>query len=287
MANLKAIRRRIGSVRNTQKITRAMKMVAAARFRRAQEAAEAFRSYAEGSRAMLAEVAGGPEMREHPLFARREVKQSVTLVLTSDRGLCGAFNGNLCRFVEAELRSRTPQPRLAVAGRKGYDYFSRRALPLAPPLVGVWEELGYATAARLAGELLPRYLAGELDELWIGYNAFVSAVSQKPTLRRLLPIEPPARPEGEKGARALFVFEPPTEELVARLVPMWLESEIFGALLESVAAEHGARMSAMDAATNNAEDMLRNLTLVYNRVRQGAITRDLIDIVGGAEALHD
>ncbi|MDD5305880.1 MAG: ATP synthase F1 subunit gamma [Deltaproteobacteria bacterium] len=286
MAKLKTIRRRITSVRNTQKITRAMKMVAAARLRRAQETAQRFREYADLSTAILAEVASGPQDDEHPLLKRRTEGKSLILVICADRGLCGAFNGNLCRAVESRLKTDGVKPSLAIVGRKAVDYFERRGATIDRVFKDVYETPGIAAAAAIGRELADRYSAGDFSHIEIASNEFLSMISQKPVFRTLLPVPLPERREAG-GASPIFIFEPEQTELLARLLPRYVEVEIERALLESVAAEHAARMTAMDAATNNAEDMLNHLTLVYNRARQSAITSDLMDIVGGAEALHD
>jgi F-type H+-transporting ATPase subunit gamma len=287
MAKLKTIRRRIISVRNTQKITRAMKMVAAARLRRAQETAQRFREYADLSSAILAEVAAGPQDDDHPLLKRRAEGQGLILVICADRGLCGGFNGNLCRAVEARIKGADPKPSLAIVGRKAVDYFERRSATIDKVFRDVYEAPGIEAAAAIARELAGRYAAGEFNHIEIAHNEFVSMIRQRPIFRTLLPVPLPERRESAGGASPVFIFEPEQTELLARLLPRYVEVEVERALLESVAAEHAARMTAMDAATNNAEDMLSHLTLVYNRARQSAITSDLMDIVGGAEALHD
>jgi F-type H+-transporting ATPase subunit gamma len=290
MANLKDIRRRIGSVKNTQKITRAMKMVAAARLRRAQERIDKFRAYAELTSSILAEVSAGASAGDHPLLERREVKHRVILEITSDRGLCGAFNGNLNRAVEDELKQADPTPELALIGRKGADYFRSREATVREHYKHVYDDPSYDTAAGIASELAELYKAGEVDQIDLAFNEMVSMISQKPTIRRLLPVEVPQQAT-EETAEDLgpvgFIFEPDRTELLGRLLPMYVEVQVYRALAESIAAEHAARMTAMDNATNNAADMIDHLTLVYNRARQSAITAELMDIVGGAEALSE
>jgi F-type H+-transporting ATPase subunit gamma len=289
MANLKAIRRRIGSVRGTQKITRAMKMVAAAKLRKAQEAVERFRAYADLTSSVLAEVATGAGAEDHPLLERRGEARSLLLVISADRGLCGGFNTNLNKAVMEHWKTAQPQPELAIIGKKAHAYCVRRPVVIRERYEDVYEDPGYAAAARVAGEMGALYTSGDVDRIDVAYNEMISMVSQRPVLKRLLPIELPAREEAAQAALgpAGFIFEPGRKELLGRLLPMYLEIRIYRALLESMAAEQAARMTAMDAATNNAGDMIDHLTLVYNRARQGAITNELLDIVGGAEALNE
>jgi F-type H+-transporting ATPase subunit gamma len=288
MPSLKHIRRRISSVKSTQKITRAMKMVAAAKLRKAQETTERFRKYADATAAMLAEVASDAGGEEHPLLERRPVDSALVLVISSDRGLCGGFNTNLNRLVGAHLKEQAKAPALAIVGKKAMAYFHRRDAIIAEQFVDVYSEPGYAVAARIARRLIAKYTSGEVDRIDIAYNEMLSVASQKPTIRPLLPIELPAAVEGGSGQEGLagtYLFEPDAEKLLAKILPMYVEVAVCRALLESIAAEHASRMAAMDAATTNAQDMIEHLTLVYNRARQSAITSELMDIVGGAEAL--
>ncbi|MCP4603980.1 MAG: ATP synthase F1 subunit gamma [Proteobacteria bacterium] len=290
MANLKAIRRRITSVRNTQKITRAMKMVAAARLRKAQETVEQFRSYADLTSTILAEVAQGSSDVDHPLLKRREPKKSNVIIICSDRGLCGGFNGNLFREVHTHVEQADPTPVLSIIGRKAVDYFQHRPVTIEKRYENVYEELGYETAAKIARELADKYAAGEIDQIQLAYNEFVSMMTQRPTFRQLLPVVLPEQKSEEDDDWVMpvdFIFEPGRDALLGRLLPQYVEVQVYRAIIESVAAEHAARMTAMDNATRNAEEMLDHLTLIYNRARQSAITSELMDIVGGAEALND
>ncbi len=290
MANLKAIRRRIGSVKNTQKITRAMKMVAAARLRKAQETVESFRSYADLTSTILTEVAEGATADDHALLERRDTKKSLLLVICSDRGLCGGFNGNLFRDIFKYVQETEPAPAISIIGRKASDYFERRPVTIDQKYDGVYDDPSYETAAKIARELADRYAAGEIDHIQLVYNEFISMISQKPTFRQLLPVvlpEPDEEGEDDWIVPADFIFEPDRAELLGKLLPQYVEVQVYRALIESLAAEHAARMTAMDNATKNAEEMLDHLTLVYNRARQSAITSELMDIVGGAEALND
>ncbi len=289
MANLKEIRRRIISVQGTQKITRAMKMVAAAKLRKAQDHAENFRDYSRLTSDVLAEVAADAEPDSHPLLKRRVAKSELVLVISSDRGLCGGFNSNLNRMVLEKLKKDEISVELAVVGKKAKGYFEHRNIAIQRMYNDVLEQLNYEQAVKIAAELAALYEQGKYDRISLAYNEMVSVVSQVPAVRQLLPVALPEKKDtgaGEIGP-AGFVFEPNQKALLATLLPSYVEVKVFGALLESVAAEHAARMSAMETATNNAQDMIDSLTLVYNRARQSAITNELMDIVGGAEALND
>ncbi|MBN2715004.1 MAG: ATP synthase F1 subunit gamma [Deltaproteobacteria bacterium] len=289
MANLKEIRRRITSVQGTQKITRAMKMVAAAKLRKAQEQAERFREYSRLTSDVLSEVAADATDAVHPLLQRRDVKRSLIVVVSSDRGLCGGFNSNLNRLVADRLKRSEVPAKLAVVGKKSKSYFEHRHVEIEQYYSDILDELNYDRAASIAKELAALYEMGEYDSISLAYNEMISVVSQVPAVHPLLPVAPPEKTEesSKEIGPAGFVFEPDKKALLASLLPRYVEVKVFGALLESVAAEHAARMSAMETATNNAQDMIDSLTLVYNRARQSAITGELMDIVGGAEALND
>jgi len=300
MASLKDIKRRIGSVEKTQQITSAMRMVAAAKLRRAQDAIIAARPYAQKMFATLGEIGRRQKEADHPLL--QEHAQSRTLevvVVTSDRGLCGAFNGNAIKCAEREIAQRGPAFRQVVvssAGRKARDYFQRRR-----EIVRSFEGgAGTAAAAEIAEHLAGRYEAGEIDGALVIYNEFVSALTQRPRADVLLPLSAereiaesaeaaglPAPAESAESAEtpAPYEIEPSAKGLLAVLVPQALEFAIYRALLENQAGEHAARMAAMESATRNTEELIRNLTLQFNRVRQAAITRELVEIVSGAEAL--
>jgi len=282
MPSLKALRKRIVTVRSTQKITRAMKMVAAARLRRAQEAAEAARPYAAKLTAMFAAVAAGVEAAAHPLLARREERRLDLLVLTSDRGLCGGYNANLLRAATAFVGERqTVQSAIGAVGRKGLDYYRRRGVPFFMQKTDILTTPAPVLAKELAAELTRRFVAEETDAVYLVYNRFCSAISHVPTVVHLLPVAPPAA----DASPVDYLFEPTRGALLDRLLPRYLEALITQALLEAAASEHGARMTAMDAATNNAREMIDRLTLSMNRARQAAITTELMEIISGAEAL--
>jgi F-type H+-transporting ATPase subunit gamma len=286
MANLRDIRRRLVGVKKTQQITRAMRMVAGAKLRRAQDAITAARPYAERMRGTLAEVARVQPDLEHPLFEVREsIEKLEMIVVTSDRGLCGAFNSNVLRRADAILSERAEgvaELAITTAGRKGEVYFRRRR-PEA--LVANYPQEGWVTygdAVDIASRVTARYEAGEVDEVLLVYSEFVTAMTQTPRSVRLLPITPAADDDDEALS---YELEPSPERLMAALAPKAVEVEVFRALLENQAGEHAARMAAMESATRNTEELIESLTLQFNRARQAAITKELMEIVSGAEAL--
>jgi F-type H+-transporting ATPase subunit gamma len=286
MANLRDIRRRLVGVKKTQQITRAMRMVAGAKLRRAQDAITAARPYAERMRGTLAEVARVQPDLEHPLFEVREsIEKLEMIVVTSDRGLCGAFNSNVLRRADAILSERAEgvaELAITTAGRKGEVYFRRRR-PEA--LVANYPQEGWVTygdAVDIASRVTARYEAGEVDEVLLVYSEFVTAMTQTPRSVRLLPITPAADDDDEALS---YELEPSPERLMAALAPKAVEVEVLRALLENQAGEHAARMAAMESATRNTEELIESLTLQFNRARQAAITKELMEIVSGAEAL--
>jgi F-type H+-transporting ATPase subunit gamma len=282
MPSLKALRKRIATVRSTQQITRAMKMVAAARLRRAQEAAERARPYAGKLAELFSAVAAGVEPDAHPLLARREERRIDLLVLTSDRGLCGGYNANLLRRAESLLREKVgTEAAISVVGRKGVEYYRRRGANLVVTKLGILTTPPAALATELGEALMKRFVAEESDALYLVYSRFRSAISQVPTVAPLLPVAAPA----DDAPGVDYIFEPARPELLARLLPRYVVAQITQALLEAIASEHGARMTAMENATNNATDMIGRLTLSMNRARQATITTELMEIVSGAEAL--
>ena len=287
MPSLKDIKRRITTVRKTQQITRAMRMVAGAKLRRAQEAILAARPYAERMRATLAEVARAQRDSEHPLLVPHEQKRSVELlVVTSNRGLCGAFNANAIKLARAVFNNRQAagmQVTISTAGKKAREAFQRRhpdALGRHYPQDG-W--VTYGRAADAAAYLSRRYAEHEVDEVVLVYNEFVTAMTQTPREVSLLPFS--AAPGDDAGEPLPYEIEPDPAKLLAVLVPKAVEVEIFRALLENQSGEHAARMAAMESATRNTEELIESLTLQYNRARQAAITKELVEIVSGAEAL--
>jgi F-type H+-transporting ATPase subunit gamma len=287
MANLRAIRKRVSSVKSTQQITRAMKMVSAAKLRRAQDAINAARPYARKMREVVTAVAGRAGADAHPLLTAREGKKLALLVVTSDRGLCGSFNSGLTRTVFRflkEHRDEYEEIALFVIGRKGRDFFRRREIPICKEYLGVLGAVSRHHAETIANDLVGGFLAEEFDEVQIAFNEFRSAISQVIRFEKMFPIalESSGKTAGDEVD---YLYEPSREEILATLLPKYVETMIFRVLLESVAGDHGARMTAMDSATNNSVDMIARLTLQMNRARQATITTELTEIVSGAEAL--
>ncbi|WP_242334167.1 MULTISPECIES: ATP synthase F1 subunit gamma [Anaeromyxobacter] len=290
MPSLRDIRNRIGSVKSTRQITKAMKMVSAAKLRRAQDAILKTRPYAQLLEQTLARVAAraaADEVVAHPLLAPRAQHTAEVVVITSDRGLAGGFNSNIARFTQrflVENGDRFERIQLATVGRKGRDFFRARKVEVRKDFTGVNAALTYEKAEDLAREYTERYLSGEVDAVFLAYNEFKSAISQKPVVFQLLPIET-APGADASGAAIDFKYEPSREGLLRDLLPRHIAMQVWRALLESAASEHGARMSAMESATKNAEEMIASLTLQYNRARQAYVTKELMEIVSGAEAL--
>jgi F-type H+-transporting ATPase subunit gamma len=287
MPSLKDIRKRIASVKSTQKITRAMKLVAAARLRRAQENIVKARPYAIKLHEMISELALRADAEDHPLLALREPRKIMVVVLTSDRGLCGAFNTNILRTLEGKRRELTEsheEVRLAVVGRKGRDYLKHRSIEIHTYFPGLDVTTALDRAKEISDGIIEDFLDDNLDMVYLLYNEFKSAMSQRIVLEQLLPIVPLELDESE-GSNIDFVYEPSKVELLETIMPMYVHVETYRACLESTASEFGARMTAMENATNNASEMISSLTLEYNKARQSSITRELLDIVGGAEAL--
>lgn len=287
MANLRAIRKRISSVKSTQQITRAMKMVSAAKLRRAQDGINAARPYARKMREVVTAVAGRAGSDAHPLLAAREAKKLALLLVTSDRGLCGSFNAGLSRAVYRflnEHRGAYEEITLFVVGRKGRDFFRRREIPIRKEYLGVLGAVSRHHAETIANDLIGGFLAGEFDEVQIAFNEFRSAITQMVRFEKMFPIA--LESSGKTGGDDIdYLYEPSREEILATLLPKYVQTQILRVLLESVAGEHGARMTAMDSATKNSVDMISRLTLKMNRARQATITTELIEIVSGAEAL--
>jgi F-type H+-transporting ATPase subunit gamma len=283
MPSLKDLRKRIGSVRSTQQITKAMKMVAAARLRRAQESAESARPYAAKLTEMFSAVVAGLSEEAHPLLARREEQRIDVVVLTSDRGLCGGYNANLIRQTDAFMREQAgKQLQLMLVGRKGLDHYKRRGVTPLVERTGVLGMPVSEVAGALAERITARFAQDESDAVYLVYSRFQSAIAQIPTIVRLLPVDPPAE---AAQPPVDYIFEPPRAELLGTLLPRYIQTRLLQALLESIASEFGARMTAMDNATRNASEMIDRLTLSMNRARQAAITTELMEIVSGAEAL--
>lgn len=293
MASLRAIRNRIKSTRSTQKITKAMKLVDAAKLRGAQDAVLRARPYAQLLGELLASLARSRAeagMAPHPLMEKREMKRVEVVMLTSDRGLCGGFNSNIVRRAQrfvVEEGERFEEMQFSTIGRKGRDFAKKRGFVTRKDYVGFFNRLRFLQAKEVADDLIAEFTAGRIDGAFLLYNQFKSAISQQITLTQLLPIEAP--PEESKDTKAFVtpehLYEPDRRQLLETLIPRQLSTQIWRALLESKASEHGARMTAMDAATKNAGEMIGRLSLEYNRARQAAITKELMEIVSGAEAL--
>ena len=284
MPNLQDIRRRISSVRSTQKITRAMKMVAAARFRRAQAAILDARPYAYHMRDLTNSLAAHAERDSHPLLRAGGGDKIGLIVVTSDRGLCGSFNGNLVnntmRTLREDFAGKTVE--LTVLGRKGVEALRRRPCTIRATHTGVYERSTINATLRVIDGIVTEFIQGNTSDVYCLYNEFKSAISQRVTLERLLPYE---LPEAGTGPEINYICEPSQAEILFALLVENIHVQMHRILLESAASEQGARMTAMDSATNNAADVIERLTLKYNRARQDAITKELVEVVSGAEAL--
>jgi F-type H+-transporting ATPase subunit gamma len=299
MPSLKTIRKRIVSTKATQKITRAMKMVAGARLTRAQQRIVAMRPYAVKTGEVLQSVAGviaatGESLDEpvHPLLVRRPEEKALFVVFSADRGLCGALNTNINKAAERAWREKQAanvDVSFVTLGRKGREYLGRRSANVAQDFPRIYDALELEKARMVARWLATRFLKGQFDSIYLVFNEFKSAITQKVVITRLLPLSDGGGAPAAKDAASTsdFIYEPTQRALLDRLVPMYIEITIYRALLESQASFFGAQMTAMDAATRNAKEMIARLTLLYNRARQAGITKELMEIVGGAEALKE
>ena len=285
MANLKSIKKRIVSVKNTRQITKAMKMVSAAKLRRAQENVVAARPYAGKLAEVLERLAQVQESDASPLMVKRDTGRALLVVVTSDRGLCGGFNANLSKAAERFIKERSGEFKemsLMTIGRKGYEFLRNRHT-VRKHHGNIFSTLSYQTAALIAAEIVEGYLAEEYDEVYVIYNAFKSVMTQDITLEQLLPVTPKAGDSEEQATE--YIYEPSKAALLDELLPKHIEVQVFKSLLESLASEHGARMTAMDSASKNATEMIGKLTLIYNRARQAAITTELMEIISGSESI--
>lgn len=285
MATLRDIRRRINSVKSTQQITKAMKMVSAAKLRRAQDQILRARPYAYELRNVIGHLADIIDRDAHSLLQERDLNTAGLVVVTSDRGLCGAFNMNIIRCAMEEIKeiqSQGKTVKLVLIGRKAADFFRRRDFVIVRQYSELFNDLNFGQAMRIGRELSELYASGAIDRVSVVYNEFKSAVQQNLLVERLLPIEPEST---DSSKRLNYIYEPSPAYLVDALLPRQINIQIWRILLESHAAEHGARMTAMEVATENAQEMIAQLTLFYNRVRQASITTEILEIVGGAEAL--
>lgn len=288
MPSLRDIRKRINSVKSTQKITKAMKMVAAARLKRAQDNILMARAYAERLQTVISSIAARIETKTHPLLEDREEKNKLLmLVFTSDRGLCGTFNSALLKQVEAYVSEKREtygeQISLLVVGRKGVEYLKKRNYNVIDSWTNIYQKEQYETARSIGEKIIDSFINHESDEVVVVYNKFRSAISQVPTFTKLLPLEPII--ENPDMPLTDYIYEPDKQTLLNELLPRNVYTQIHRAILESIASELGARMTAMDNATNNAIEMVDRLTLLFNKTRQAAITKELMEIIGGAEAI--
>ncbi|MCX8030383.1 MAG: ATP synthase F1 subunit gamma [Thermodesulfovibrionales bacterium] len=291
MPTLRDIRKRLKAIASTKKITSAMKMVAAAKLRKVQDRMINFRPYAVKMESVLSDLASGStEAGGHPLLVWRPKKKVEVIVLTSDRGLCGAYNSNILRVASQQidsLKKEGVEVSISVIGRKARDYFKRRSIAIRNAWIGLSGKITYANAQEIAKDVIENYENENIDEFIIVFSEFKSMIVQKPTTQKLLPIGEIGSPQTTSStATATFEFEPSREVLFERLLPKYVEIQIYRALLESQASEEAARMTAMENASKNCEDMIAKVTLIANKVRQAGITKELMDIVGGVEALE-
>lgn len=281
MANIRDIRRRIRSAKNIQQITRAMKFVSAARLRRAQERVISARPYARQMLAVLNSVATRVPEQAHPLLAHRGDEKIELVVITADRGLCGAYNTNIIRqALEFLAEHPNKEVELNIIGKRGRDFFRRRSYSVRHEATGVLQKPTFADAAAIAKDLIEEFCSGEKDQVWLVYNEFKSVIQQRVVIEPLLPIQRLEHPDDT--GRLDYLYDEPPSVIFGNLLPRHVEAQVFRALLEAAASEHGARMAAMEAATNNASEMIDGLTLYANKVRQAGITKELIEVVSGA-----
>jgi len=290
MATLKDILRKIGAVKKTRQITKAMNMVAAAKLRSTQGRMESFEPYATKFAEVLGNLASGMDPEIHPLLVKKdEIRKTELLHLTSDRGLCGSFNGNTINMAEKWVKQQQQSGRdysLTLVGRRGRDYFRKKGANITASHIQIYGQIDISFINQMTRDFTDRYLNEEIDEVYIIYTRFINMAKQQPTLVKLIPIEPPKSEEAAKGATAEYLCEPSAEELLIELLPKHISVQIYNAFLQNEVSEHAARMTAMDNATRNCSEMIEDLTLVYNKARQAAITAELMDIVGGAEAIR-
>ena len=289
MATLRDIKNRIVGVKSTQKITKAMKMIATAKLRGAQQRIVNARPYANRIGEMLSHLAADDTLQTNPFFASREIKKVCVVVVTADRGLCGAFNTNIIReavsYINKELNNENTSVTVYTVGKKASEYFRKRNYNIEGKIIGLFSSLDYQSTLQIYNELVPKYLNGETDKIVMVYNEFVSLIQQRISKAQLLPIPIITSNEEEKLQQANYIFEPGQLSIFEHLIPKHLKVQLWRALLESNAAELSARMTAMDNATTNAQELIRSLNLTYNKERQAAITKEILEIVSGANAL--
>ncbi len=289
MLSVRHIRRKIRTVRNIHKITDAMKRVAAAKLRRVQDRVAAARPYAEKLREIMDRLGGAAGELEHPLLDVRETERVLLVVIGSDRGLCGSYNGNLCRFAQSVVDECPHAVQLVTVNKKASDFFRRKPTEVIRTFGGISDETSAAEMAEFSGYLRGLYETGAVDEIQVCYTEFVSAVVQKPKVVRFLPFsQEEPRDEGAPSENGIeYLFEPDARTIMLELIPAYVDTQIYHMVLEATASEHGARMMAMTNATDNARDMILDLTLTFNKVRQAGITTELLEIVAGANALQE
>ncbi len=289
MATLRDIKQKISGVKKTKQITRAMNMVAAAKLRGTQARMENFAPYAKKFAEVLGNLAGQSNTDVHPLLSKREKVSKVELLqFTADRGLCGSFNMNSINKAEKwikELVAKGQEVHLTLVGKKGRDYFKKKSVPVTAAHTGIYGTVDISFVNKMTAGFIQRFMAGEVDEVYLLFSRFLSMAKQEPTLVKLIPIEPPKQ-EGAEAVKVDYLYEPSSEQLLVDLLPKHINVQILNAFLQQETSEHAARMAAMDNATKNCSELIGSLTLVYNKARQAAITAELMDIVGGAEALR-
>lgn len=289
MATLQDIKRRIVGVKSTQKITRAMKMIAAAKLRKAQTNVLNARPYTDKIALIVSRLPDEDDLSSNPFFTQRDVKNAAIVVVTADRGLCGSFNQNIIketeRYISEELKAEDINYQLFCAGKKGFDYFKKRDYEIIGADTGLFSSLEYNSALNIYDTIVPKFLDGEFDRVVLIYNSFVSIINQKLETKQLLPISTESGSEEEYKDDINYIYEPNRTYIFKYVIPKHLKAQLWRTLLESNAAELSARMTAMDNATTNADEMIKSLNLTYNKERQAAITKEILEIVSGANAL--
>ncbi len=287
---MRDIKRRISSFKNMKQITKAMEMVSAAKLRRAQRQATASRPFANKLEEVLARLVESARSGEskaaiaHPLLEQRDVKRSLYVAITADRGLAGGYNVNIIRRLGALLDQAETEPGVIAIGRRGRDYLRKRGIEPIAEYVQMGDEVDYHVAKEIAGRLMDLFVSGEYDAIYLVYTQFITAISHRPVVEQVLPIRAPEG-SGDGGAAKEYLYEPSADSVLNILLPRYVETEVYRALMEAKASEHGARMSAMKSASDNADELIDSLTLTFNRARQASITKEISEIVGGAEAL--
>jgi len=289
MASLRDIQRKIGAVKKTKQITKAMNMVASAKLRNAQLRIERFRPYADKYFEIIADLSSRADASVHPLLEKREIVSNVGIILvTSDKGLCGSFNANLC--VKAEKLARQKQAegktvKFICIGKKGRDYIRKTDFEIIEARADVMNNFDFQLANDVGNFIIEKFIAAELDEVQIVYGQFVTVIKQEVMSAQILPVESTSEESVQEGPSSEYIFEPSVEGLLAELLPRYVKVQVYRGLLDTSASEHAARMTAMDNATKNCDELVHDLTLAFNKARQASITSELMDIVGGAEAL--